>query len=313
MRKIILSLVVCLSFMAVTAKSGWFGEAGLSQTKIGGMDMRTGILDMVGDGWVEGETLRIEDRYNMAPEFRLGYEFANTNRISVYFFTYQYDPTFWQANSSGDGIYSLHVLPYSSYYYEAVRAKNAFSLDILDLDYTAKIKETSSWIFEYLMGIRYTSMKNNFNIEYLNAGFAGNDMFITKTYSSKLIGPKVGINAKTKASDKLIFSAGADFTVLAGEIDVRNNQRSVDGGTDGAVFDTWLKNNFSIQQIVNIQASLGYNILENLMLKFGYKVGIWFNGVTTAEPVDGAGYAPYLEEKHNLLMQSFTLSVSLFL
>ncbi|HUT85743.1 MAG TPA: Lpg1974 family pore-forming outer membrane protein [Elusimicrobiales bacterium] len=306
------SFVAMAVLMAVAATSvftqggKWFIEPGVSFTRVDGMDLRVAFRDPDLQETI-GDVISLENDYKTSLEVSGGYIFSDESRLTVSFVEHKREPGLYYDLGVGSlELWDLHIAPfYGGFDFDRVWASNEFRLTMFDVDYTFPVVKTSKWLFEMLVGLRYTNLENTLNVLYDRGNLA---VDVDKSFSSEMYGPKIGLTVKTDPDKKLGFYTAAAIAILVGNTNTSTFQID-DGGNIVANFGQF--HVFDVQKMAEIELGFTYAFLENITARLAYRAFVWDSAISQIWFPDATYTTLYNVNEYNLVMSSIGLSFTI--
>ena len=161
-------------------------------------------------------------------------------------------------------------------------ANHGIDFQMIDLDYESALSCNDHWVLNYLLGVRYANLDQDFNASYANL-----DTFnVNSEIDFDGVGPRVGLDGKREIGDKgLMLFSRATANFIVGEFTSNYRQRNLTTSVTEAV------TGFTDDRIVTmleLELGVGWrNCCDSFRLYAGYYVAAWFNSVTTPSFIDG--------------------------
>ena len=161
---------------------------------------------------------------------------------------------------------------------DSLRASASYDIDfeLVDLTYQAHWKCTQRMTLDYVLGIRYGELGQDFRSQFDTSGTT----FVDTNVDFDGTGPRIGLDLnRTVGQMGLFLYSRGDANFLAGKSRARYNQSDVFAGT---VVDTsWEAGRI----VTQLDFELGFGWSDGRAIRFstGYLISSWFNAVRTDE------------------------------
>ena len=161
---------------------------------------------------------------------------------------------------------------------DTLRAAAGYHIDfeLTDLTYQAHWKCTKRMTLDYVLGVRYGELSQEFRSEFETNGTT----FVDSDVDFHGTGPRIGLDLQRCVGQMglFVYSRG-DASFLAGKSRARYNQSNVFAGT---VVDTGWESGRIVTQL-DYELGFGWSDGRAIQISTGYLISSWFNAVRTDE------------------------------
>jgi hypothetical protein len=161
---------------------------------------------------------------------------------------------------------------------DALRAAAAYDIgfELVDLTYQAHWKCTNRMTLDYVLGVRYGELNQEFRGQFETTGITT----VATDVDFHGTGPRIGLDLQRSLGQMglFLYSRG-DATFLAGKSRARYNQSDSFAGT---IVDTSWESGRIVTQL-DFELGFGWSPADCARVSAGYLVSSWFNAVGTDE------------------------------
>ena len=185
------------------------------------------------------------------------------------------------------------------------RAANDVDFDLVDVDYRAVWSSDELWALNYLVGVRYARLNQDFNALFTNTGTA--DTLLTKTTFDG-VGVKLGLDGERHAQNCGLFVYGKTFaSFVAGDFRARYLQGS---DVDPTIVDTSWKAG-RIVTILDLELGAGWQSqCGRVRVNGGYMFSTWLNAIPTDQWIQAVQRNNFVNLGDQITFDGFTARVT---
>ena len=237
------------------------------------------IAPVLGNGIQIGPTVLVDMDYESG--FRAGFNLALNDgaQIGARFTNFESRTSDQAFIQPPDVLRSLVAHPLgNNVAVDSLRASARYDVDfeLVDLSYQAHCKCTQRMTLDYVLGIRYGELGQEFRAQFETNGVTSVDTDVDFHGT----GPRIGLDLQRNVGQLglFLYSRG-DAAFLAGKSRARYNQSDVFAGT---IVDTSWESGRIVTQL-DFELGFGWADGKAIRVSAGYLISSWFNAVRTDE------------------------------